>query len=367
MDDEVLVEVTRGDRVESRHRGVMAVVDVKGTVVLGAGDIDAPVFPRSAVKAIQALPLLETGAADQFELTEAELALACASHSGEPAHTEAAASMLRKAGRDGSSLECGSHWPLSADAAHALAAAGGHPSALHNNCSGKHAGFVCIACAAKTDIQGYVGPDHTVMRAVTRALAEVTGATLDEANRATDGCSIPAYAIPLRKLALGFARFGTGHGFGPTRAAAARRIRAAVAAHPFMVAGTGRFDTELMGTLGDRAFVKTGAEGVYCGVMPALGLGFAIKCDDGAGRAAQLITAALLRHFLRPEDDPAVSTLDRLARPEFRNWSGILVGGMRPAGALVAMQDATADARARAISDRTESVRSDGVALSTEL
>lgn len=336
MDDGVLVEVTRGSRVESRHRGVVAVVDAEGTVAFQVGDIDAPVFPRSAVKAIQALPLLETGAADRFGLTDAEIALACASHSGEAAHAVAAAAMLRKAGRDGSCLECGTHWPMGAEAARALAAAGERPSALHNNCSGKHSGFICVACATGADTEGYIRPDHLVMQEVTAALAEVTGATLDEASRATDGCSIPAYAMPLRSLALGFARFGTGHGFGSARAAAAHRIRAAVAAHPFMVAGTDRFDTELMAALGARAFVKTGAEGVHCGALPELGLGFALKCDDGAGRAAEVATAALVRHFLRPQGEPA-STLDRLARPGLHNWNGIAVGELRPAGAVQAL------------------------------
>jgi len=326
MDDPVLVEVTRGGRVESRHRGAVAVVDAAGATVLALGDVEMPVFPRSAVKAIQALPLLETGAADRFGLTEAEIALACASHSGEPGHTETAASMLRKAGRDESCLECGSHWPSGAEATRALAAAGGRPSALHNNCSGKHSGFVCTACAIGVDPAGYVGPNHPVMREVTAALAEVTGAELSD--HGTDGCSIPAYAIPLRHLALGFARFGSGHGFGPARAAAARRIRSAVAAHPFMVAGTGRFDTLLMQALGARAFVKTGAEGVYCGALPDLGLGFAVKCDDGAGRAAEVVTAALVQHFLQPGGE-AAGVVDRLARPELRNWNGIRVGEVR--------------------------------------
>ena len=336
MDDGVLVEVTRGGRVESRHRGVVAVVDVDGSVAFQVGNIDAPVFPRSAVKAFQALPLLETGAADRFGLADAEIALACASHSGEAAHAAGAAAMLLKAGRDGSCLECGVHWPPGAEAARALAAAGEHPSALHNNCSGKHAGFVCVASAIGADAEGYVRPDHPVMREVTTAMADVTGATLDETSRATDGCSIPTYAVPLRSLALGFARFGTGHGFGPARAAAARRIRAAVAAHPFMVAGTGRFDTELMAALGAHAFVKTGAEGVHCGALPELGLGFALKCDDGAGRAAEVVTAALVRHFLRPQGEPA-SIMDRLTRPGLRNWNGIAVGELRPAGAVQAL------------------------------
>lgn len=336
MDDGVLVEVRRGGRVESRHRGLVVVADADGAVVFQVGDIDAPVFPRSSVKAIQALPLLESGAADQFGLMDAEIALACASHSGETAHAAGAAAILRKAGRDESCLECGVHWPIRADAAHALAAAGERPSALHNNCSGKHAGFVCVACAAGADIDGYIRPDHPVMREVTAALAGVTGASLDEANRATDGCSIPTYAVPLRSLALGFARFGTGHGFGPIRAEAARRIRAAVATHPFMVAGTGRFDTELMNAFGTRAFVKIGAEGVHCGALPELGFGFAVKCDDGAGRAAEVVTAALVRHFLRPQDEPA-SILDRLASPSLRNWNGITVGELAPAGALQAL------------------------------
>lgn len=340
MNDDVLIEVMRGGRVESRHRGAVAVVDGDGAVLLELGDIEAPVFPRSAVKALQALPLVETGAADRFGLTDAELALACSSHSGEPAHAETAASMLRKAGRDESSLECGVHWPAGADAAYALAAAGERPSALHNNCSGKHSGFVCTACGIGADPAGYVAPDHPVMRAVTSALAEVTGATLDPSDRATDGCSIPAFAIALRNLARGFARFGTGHGFGPARATAARRIRDAVAAHPFMVAGTGRFDTELMEAFGARVFVKTGAEGVHCGALPELGLGFAIKCDDGAGRAAQAITAALVQHFLGPVNDAAARTLDRLARPELRNWNGIRVGELRPAGSLLLLSKA---------------------------
>lgn len=336
MDDGVLVEVMRGSRVESRHHGAVAVMDAEGGVVFQVGDIDVPVFPRSAVKAIQALPLIETGAADRFGLTDAEIALACASHSGEAAHAAGAEGVLRKAGQDEDCLECGVHWPIGADAAHDLAATGGRPTALHNNCSGKHSGFVCVACALGSDTKGYVRPEHPVMRAVTAALAEVTGATLDDANRATDGCSIPTYAIPLRALARGFARFGTGHGFGAERAAAAARIRAAVAANPFMVAGTGRFDTVLMDALGARAFVKTGAEGVHCGAFPEFGLGFALKCDDGAGRAADVATAALVRHFLRLPDEPG-GTLDRLSRPELRNWNGIAVGALRPAGALLSL------------------------------
>ncbi|HET9019768.1 MAG TPA: asparaginase [Acetobacteraceae bacterium] len=319
----VLVEVTRGGRVESAHRGAAVVADGQGRVVFQAGDIDAAVFPRSAVKAFQALPLVESGAADRLGLTEAEIALACSSHSGEPAHVATARSMLAKAGRDAACLECGAHWPYDAAATRALAASGQMPSALHNNCSGKHSGFICLACASGDDPAGYVRPDHPTMRRVTAALSEATGTRLDAANCGTDGCSIPTYAIPLRALATGFARFGTASG-------AAARIRASVAANPFMVGGTDRFDTVLMTALGARAFTKGGAEGVHCAALPDLGLGIAIKCDDGAGRAADLVCASLIARFL------GAGVPDSLLRPELRNWNGLTVGTLRPAGPLAA-------------------------------
>jgi L-asparaginase II len=327
--DPVLVEVTRGGRVESAHRGAAVVIDADGAVVFAAGDIDLPVFPRSAVKALQALPLIESGAAEKFGLTDAEIALACASHGGEPGHVATATSMLAKAGRDFAALECGTHWPSYDRAARALAASGEAATALHNNCSGKHSGFICIACAMGENPAGYVTPDHPTMRQITAALAETTGTVLNEENRGVDGCSIPTFAIPLRALALAFARFGTGNGFSAGRAAAAARIRAAVAAHPFMVAGTGRFDTEVMTALGARAFTKTGAEGVYCAALPDLGFGLAIKCDDGAGRAAELVTATLLERFLGGVPEGRL-------RPVLRNWNAIGVGALRPTEALAA-------------------------------
>jgi L-asparaginase II len=327
--DPVLVDVTRGALVESRHRGAVAVMDDDGGVVFQAGDIAAAVFPRSAVKALQALPLVESGAADRLGLTDAEIALACASHNGEPAHAATAEAMLRKAGRDAACLECGAHWPSLQAATLALAGSGGTATALHNNCSGKHAGFICLACDRGDEPAGYVGAEHPTMRQVTAALAEMTGTVLDARNRGTDGCSIPTYAIPLRALALAFARFGTGRRLPPARAAAAARIRAAVAANPFMVAGTGRFDTTIMQALGARLFVKVGAEGVHCAALPELGLGIAVKCDDGAGRAADLVMATLAARFLG-DDVP-----ERLRQPVLRNWNGLEVGTLR-ASAVIA-------------------------------
>lgn len=331
----VLVEVTRGNQVESAHRGAAVITDPAGAVVFAAGDVERRVYSRSAVKALLALPLVETGAADRLGLSEAEIAFACSSHNGEDFHVAAALSMLTKAGRDGGVLECGIQWPGYDPAAHALVRADAKPSALHNNCSGKHSGFICLACDRGEDPAGYVKPEHPTMRQITAALADMTSTTLDSRNYAVDGCSIPTYAIPLRALAHAFARFGSGVGLPAARARATARIRAAVAAHPEMVAGTGRFDTKLIGELGARVFVKSGAEGVFCGAIPELGLGIAIKCEDGAGRAAQVAMAALVQRFL-PSNGQPTPVLAALARPTVTNWNGIHVGDICPAAALLA-------------------------------
>ncbi len=244
---------------------------------------------------------MEQGAADRYGFGDEELALACASHSGEPAHVAGVERMLAAAGLDSSALRCGAHWPMSQPAAYALAKTG-TASALHNNCSGKHAGFLCLACANGLDHADYWRPEHPVQREVRAVIEDFTGAVLSQDRCAIDGCSVPTWAIPLDNLARGFAKFGTGQGLAPARAAAAARLRHACAQKPWHVAGTGRFCTEIMQIFGARVFVKTGAEGVYCGALPDQGLGIAIKCDDGAGRAAQAIMAAVIARFL-PMDD----------------------------------------------------------------
>lgn len=328
MDNPFLVEVMRGNLVESRHRGSVSVIDADGATVLSLGDVERRVFPRSAVKALQALPLVESGIADRLGLTDEEIALACASHSGEPEHVATAQSMLAKAGKDVACLECGVHWPMGEAANWALAASGQQPSALHNNCSGKHAGFICLACGLDQDPTGYVKAEHPVQQAVRGALEDITGASHRDEKSGIDGCSIPTYAIPLPAMAFGFARFGTGLGLSEAGRRAAERIRWAVAKHPFMVAGTGRFDTKLMELLGERAFVKVGAEGVYCATLPELGYGIALKIDDGAGRAAEAVMAGLVLHFL-PLSDEERTGVEALAAPVLKNWNGIEVGGIR--------------------------------------
>jgi L-asparaginase II len=333
MTNPVVAELVRGTLIESVHRGAGAVMDADGRIVMSFGDIERPIYPRSAVKALQALPLVESGAADRLELNDEEIALACASHSGEPDHVATARSMLAKAGRDEDALECGAHWPISEEASRALARSGRKPGPLHNNCSGKHAGFICVACAIGVDPRGYVTPEHPVQREVTAALADVSGARLSEEERGVDGCSIPAYAMPLRALAHGFARFATGRGLSRSRSRAAARIRAAIAAHPAMIGGTGRFDTQMMTLLGPRALTKAGAEGAYCGALPKLGLGLAVKADDGAARAAQITIAALIARF-GEFDDETKARLAPFASPRLTNWNGIEVAFLRPVGPL---------------------------------
>lgn len=343
MANPVLVEVTRGPLVESRHTGAIAVVDAGGRVVVAVGDVAAPIFPRSAVKAIQALPLLESGAADAYGFGAAEIALAASSHSGEPRHVATAESMLAAAGRSAADLECGTHMPMAQAAEWALVRAGRNPGALHNNCSGKHAGFVCTACHLGIDPHGYVGPDHPTQRTVTAALAALTGTRLDASNRGIDGCSIPAFAIPLERLAHAFARMATGEGLSPARAIAARRIIDACMAEPFMVAGTGRFCSEAMPLFPGRLFAKVGAEGVYCGAFPGLGLGVALKIDDGATRAAEVAMAAVIGAFLVGADDPPAG-FAALAAPTLRNRRDTAVGTVRPSPGLAAALRAAASA-----------------------
>ena len=339
----VFVNVLRGDAIESVHCGALAVLDADGAVVASLGDIDRPIFPRSAVKVLQALPLVASGAADRLSLNDEELAIACASHNGEALHAQTAAAMLAKAGLDVAALECGTHWPYLDTASRALAAQGLQPSALNNNCSGKHAGFLCLACALHDgrggiDLQqyarGYVAADHPVMREVTAALQASTGFDLSHAPRGTDGCSIPTYAIPLRNLALAFARVGTGIGLSDEHAAAAKRLCRAVAKAPFMVAGTNRFDTRVMEALGERVFCKVGAEGVFCAALPERGLGVAIKIDDGNNaRAAEVAMAAVIEALL-PLDDADARLMRSLSEVDLRNWNGILVGRLMASDAL---------------------------------
>jgi L-asparaginase II len=333
MINPVLVEVTRGGLVESRHRGAVAVLDADGAVVQSIGDIECPVFPRSAVKPLQALPLVETGAADKFNLSDSEIALACSSHAAEPGHIETVNSMLAKIGLDQSTLECGCQRPTNEVANLALAEQRQSALATHNTCSGKHAGFLCLACYMGVDHAGYIGCDHAVQREVRNAMESMTGAAHREDLCGADGCSIPTYAVPLKSIALGFAKFATGLGIEPVRAKVAKRIFDACVENSWYVAGTERACTRIMQAGKRRVLAKTGAEGVYCAAIPELGLGIAIKCDDGTTRAAETIVATVIASLL-PKGDQDGEAIRAIGQQVLKNRNGIEVGEVRATGLL---------------------------------
>lgn len=325
----VLVEVLRGDVVESRHRGAAVVADATGALVAAWGEVQRPTFPRSAVKPLQALPLIETGAADRFRLDDRHIALACASHAGQPEHVALVAHWLARLELSDADLECGAHWPSDAEAARALAREGRQPCPLHNNCSGKHAGFLTAARHLGEPTAGYIGHDHPAQMRVAAALGEMTGADMPSSTWAVDGCGIPTFALPLAALATGMARLADPARLGRTRAAAALRIRAAMAAHPRLVAGAGRACTAIM-TAAPRVLVKGGAEGVYTAAVPERGLGVAVKIDDGAGRAAEVAIMAVLTALGAFDEHEAAALVER-ARPPVPNVAGKVVGEVRPA------------------------------------
>lgn len=319
----VLVEVLRNGTVESRHRGTVAVLHASGEVVYAAGDIDVPVFARSSIKPLQAMPLVETGALDKFSLDDNHLALACASHNGEPEHTDVVAEWLARLGLDCEDLECGAEWPYGTAAAQALAAAGEAPRRWHHNCSGKHAGM--LSCCLHLDLPttGYTAVDHPLHQYWKEAIEDLADVSLDRFPAGTDGCGLPAPALPLAALARAFARIAAAPaGLAACRAAALTRIREAMLGHSFLVAGSERCCTRLLQSC--RVMVKMGAEGLYAAALPETKLGIAIKIEDGATRAAEVALCALLA-AAGLDPDPLLCT------PPLYNSQGVEVGRLRPA------------------------------------
>lgn len=327
--DPFVIEVLRGDRVESRHNVAVCAIDAEGRRLLTAGDIDHAIYPRSSIKMIQALPLVETGAADAYGVSPVELALACASHSGEPWHVEAVLRWLARLGVTANALACGAHPPIDRASADAVAATGQPPGREHNNCSGKHVGMITTAMHMGEPVEGYVRVGHPVQTRIAGALCDLTGLQhLPEPG--IDGCGAPNWPVPLRVLALALARFGAPDDLGSKRAAACRRLAAAMAAHPEHVAGRNRACTRIL-KAARHLVVKTGAEGVYVAAWPERAVGLALKVEDGAGRAAEVALLAAL-DALGALDEQAQRELESLRHPVLRNFTGDEVGSIRPAG-----------------------------------
>ena len=308
------IDVLRGREVESRHVVDAVIVDADGTVIDGWGDVDRLVMPRSAAKPIQALPLVETGAAAAFELDDVELALACASHNGEEAHVDRVLAWLHRLGLSTDDLECGDQAPIHQPSLIELVALGNRPGPEHNNCSGKHSGFLSVCRHVGIPTAGYINPQHPLQTEyITPALSEVCGIDLEGQIPAIDGCGIPVWQIPMTNLATGWARL--------TKSSAGSRLLGAMMAEPFFVAGTDRSSTSIMTDPLRSVGVKGGAEGVFCGVVIEDRLGIALKVRDGAGRAAD----AAMHHILDKLD---------VVEPEshrLTNWAGTEVGSVRVA------------------------------------
>ncbi len=332
MANPVLVEMVRGNLVESIHRGAFVVMRSDGTVLAEAGGLDRPVFPRSAYKMLQSLFLVESGAADAYGLGLEELSLACASHSSEPMHTDRVNAWLAKLGLADDDLECGPHAIRHEATRDALILAHKKPCRVHNNCSGKHTGFLTVAKHMGVPTRGYTDPNHPVQVEVTKRIAEVCQIDQAKLHPGTDGCGAPNLAMPLRNLALGFARLGDPSSLEEKTAMAALRLTEAVRAFPRLMSGTDRSCADLIEASKGRAVIKTGAEGVFAGFVADLKIGIALKIDDGATRASESSIASILAVLgVVDAKDPSVA---RWLNPPWMNTQNKAVGETRPTDIL---------------------------------
>ena len=336
--------------MESCHRGAVAIADADGRVLLGLGDIERPIYPRSAVKALQAIPLIESGAADAFGLGQAELAIACASHSGDEAHIRAVRALLAKAGLDEAQLACGAHWPIGDRASRELSRVGKSPTPIHNNCSGKHAGMLATAVHLGLDPRGYERPEHHgAARDQARSFQRFATSHWSRMRSASTAARCRPLPCRLLRWRPGSPGSPAAEGSMPRAPRRRERLMDSCFAAPDLVAGEGRFDTIVMRGLPQTAFAKGGAEGVHCAALPALGIGIAVKVDDGTKRGAEMALAILLAKLV-----PGPNTsLPRQLAGEMRTWRGVKVGTVGPSPALKAAvralprQNATAAAAPR--------------------
>lgn len=333
----VIAETTRGGIVESVHHGVVVVADVSGEIVASAGDPDRVVFYRSSAKPFQAIPVVESGAADRLGFTPGDLALCCASHSGQVRHQQEVLAMLGKAGLDAGALQCGCVVPYNRDEGPRVAAGLAEASALHCDCSGKHAGMLAVCVQEGWPIEDYLDPAHPLQRRILGIMAEVLRVPEESIVLGTDGCSLPTFAAPISAFARSWATLAAPHaapiGQGREHADALDRLREAMMAVPENVAGDGELVTDLMALAGGRVCAKSGAEGLICLALPERGLGIAIRVLDGSFRAHPVLVAETLRH-LDALDEATIAALLARHPSELRNHNGRHVGDIRAAFAL---------------------------------
>lgn len=329
-----LATVARDGLVECTHLGDVAVCDYTGRLLWQAGHPDRRAYFRSACKPLQALPVVLSGAADQFALTETELAVCCASHSGSRAHVLTVAGILEKLGLDETALACGTHMPGDADESRRLIRAGEEPSPLHNNCSGKHAGMLATACALGAPVAGYLAREHPVQQLIHHQVALATGVPESEFQYGTDGCGALTVGVTLRAMATAFARLANPKDMPADFGAAARRVISAMATAPAMVSAPRAFNSDLLDIGNGHLVAKGGAEGLFLvGIVDPRGLGVAVKTADGSFRPMAPVLVPLLRQ-LGGLSDAAVEALATHAQPQIRNCHGTLVGTVKSVLAL---------------------------------
>ena len=325
----VLVNRWRGNAIESRHRGSVAVVESSGRVFAALGDVQRAVFPRSAIKFLQTIPFVESGAVEAFSLDDRHIALACASHNGEPIHAGLAQDWLERINCKHDDLECGAELPLHQSTQFELMSEGRGPQRVHHNCSGKHLGFLSTCKQLGEQTHNYRLYNHSAQQRWFEVLESLSNTRIAQLPWGYDGCAIPALAIPLQRIALAMARFGDVSRFAGERREAVERIHAAITSNPYLVAGKERLCTALMERLAPNILVKVGADGVYTAAIPEHGLGVALKIDDGHDGAARVALGAVLQGLgLLPADD--VKALSEFFRPSINNSRGETTGRIEP-------------------------------------
>ena len=323
------MEIRRGGRVESVVRADGVVVDSAGRLVAWFGNPHRETYWRSSAKPFQAVPLVLSGAAAQFDLDVRDVAIAAASHSGEPRHFTRVERLLQRGGLTAADLACGADWPKHAPTADAMRRAGLEPSPLHHNCSGKHAGMLLTAAARGVATTGYVEPDHPVQQEIRQVVAQFTGVPAGDLATGVDGCGVPTFYLPLSRMAWAYARLYDGRGLADDQAAAGQMVAEAMRTHPELVSGEGRLEARLAEATDGRVMSKGGAEGLYCGALPERGWGVAVKVDDGGTRARRSLVAAVLS-LLPVLAEEARMRLAALAVESIPNYAGRTIGEMMP-------------------------------------
>lgn len=321
----IVAKTYRGNIIDLTHIGHIAVVDYTGKILYKYGNPERVTFARSSAKPIQAIPVLESGAVEEYGITDKEIAIFCASHNGESFHVDAVRSILKKAGLNEDYLQCGSHYPLASYVTEEMKSKGITPENIHCNCSGKHSGMLITCKYYGEDLYTYYKPEHPVQKRIMKTISEVCEYDEDKILTAVDGCGVPVHAMPLYKFAQGFARLSKPDVFSADREKVIRRITSAMTKYPEMVAGTDRICTDLMKVCGDRLFAKGGAAAYYAVGLKDKGIGITFKIEDGNSKIVPAVVLETLRQ-LDVIKDEELKKLEKYYVLKIKNHKKEIVG-----------------------------------------